>query len=245
MTHTWASIRSEAKQTYIGYVWWLLDPLMFIAVYYVVFALILGSKTEDFVVFLIIGILAYQWFQSGIMQGAATIHNAGGLIKRIRLSKELFPLSKTLHSTWQFLFVFIVYSLVIYIFFGETPSSHLIAIPFIMLVQLSIIAGITLTLAALYPFFPDIKHVLQPILRAFLFLSGIFFPASKVPEDLRFYFFLNPMANLIEAYRDVMLRQQWPDFQSLAVVLMAGLILSFLGIRLIHRFDSDYAKVIP
>ena len=245
LTHAWASIRSEAKQTYIGYLWWLLDPLMFIGVYYVVFAKILGSKENDFIVFLTIGIIAYQWFQASVAQGASMIYNAGGLIKRIRLPKTLFPLSKVLHNFWQFIFVFIVYSIVIYGFMGHNPTVYVISVPVIMFTQIMIITGITYVLASLYPFFPDIKHVLQPILRALLFLSGIFFPATKVPESLQFYFYLNPMANLIEAYRDVMLRASWPDYTALLKVNLVAFFLIGVGLYLIRKFESDYAKVIP
>ncbi len=245
LTHASATIKAEAKQTYIGYIWLLLDPLMFIAVYYVVFGLILGNKAPDFIVFLLIGILSFQWFQSSISQGAASIFNAGGLIKQIKLNKLIFPASKIIHNFWQFSFVFLVYCVLIYSLSDIKMTIHLISVPFIIFTQLAIITGITTILAAYYPFFPDIKHVIQPILRAVLFISGVFFPVDKVPEDLKFYFFLNPMANLIEAYRNAMLSNQWPDFIGLSKLLFIAILLILVGQYLIKRNDSIFAKVIP
>lgn len=245
VTHAIATIKAEAKQTYIGYLWLLLDPLMFIGVYYVVFGQILGNKAPNFIVFLLVGILAFQWFQSSISQGAASIFNAGGLIKQIKLNKLIFPTSKIIHNFWQFIFVFITYCLLVYGFTEAKISYHFLSIPLIILTQIVVITGITFMLAAYYPFFPDIKHIIQPILRAILFLSGVFFPVEKVPDELRFYFFLNPMANLIEAYRDAMLNNVWPDFNALTKMLVIFLVLIFLGHYLIRKNDSAYAKVIP
>lgn len=241
---TQASIKSEARTTTIGYLWWILDPLMFIAVYYVVFGKILNNKDEGFIVFLIVGIVSFQWYQSSITQGAATIANAGGLINRIRIPKFIFVLSKIFHNLWQFLFVFIVYNIVIF-FMGVTPSLHCIAIPIIMLVQLLCITAVCTPLAALYPFFPDIKHVIQPILRALLFLSGIFFHSDKITDETqRFFFYLNPMASLIDAYRDTLLEHTWPDWIALLKITLISFAGIYLGLKLINRFDSEYAKAI-
>lgn len=244
-THAWASIRSEARQTTLGYLWWLLDPLLFIGVYYLVFGVILKSKTDDFIVFLIIGILAFQWFQMSITQGAATIHSAGALIKQVKLPKAMFPLSKILHNFWQFLFVFFAYALVVYLFLGQKMTVHLVALPAVILAQLVLTTGLSLVLAVAFPFFPDIKHVLQPVLRGLLFVSGVFFPVSKVPDELRFFFFLNPMALLIEAYRACVLRHEWPGFTGLGILVMTGVMLIVLGSYLINRLDASFAKAIP
>ena len=245
LTHALATIKSEAKQTYMGYLWLLLDPLMFIGVYYIVFGQILGTKTNDFIVFLIIGIITFSWFQSSIDQCSASISNAGGLIKRIKINTLIFPISKIIHNTWQFFFVFIIYCLILYVIIGTPATIHLVSIPLIILVQLATITGITLLIAAFYPFLPDIKHVIQPLLRALLFLSGIFFNVDKVPENMRFYFYLNPMANLVEAYRDAMLNQRWPDFGTLFKLLLVSILLIYLGIHFVKKNQPSYAKVIP
>jgi len=245
LTHSFATIKSEAKQTFIGYLWWLLDPLMFIGVYYLVFGLILGSKTDNFVAFLLIGILSFQWFQNSVSQGAASIYNGGGLLKQIRINKALFPLSKILHNAWQFLFVIAIYSIFGVLFLDLAISIQIFVLPIILFIQALITTGLTFILAAFYPFFPDIKHVLQPTLRALLFLSGVFFSADKVPDHLEFYFYLNPMATLIEAYRDVLLRQSWPDSSALLSLSLVSIILIAIGTQLIKRYSSSYAKVIP
>ena len=244
-THAWASIRTEARQTYAGYLWWLIDPLMFIAVYYVVFALVLESKTENFVVFLLVGILTFQWFQSSIQESAPTIYGAGALLKRIRVNKTIFPVSKVLHGLWRFLFTFLAYSLIALIFLEQRFTAAALTAPLVALVQLTVVTGISLIIAALYPFFPDVKHLIQPILRVLLFLSGVFFSADKIPEELKFYFFLNPMAGLIEAYRDCLLRETWPDASYLGITFLAGISLISIGLFLVRKFDSEYAKVIP
>lgn len=243
MVQTGASIKAEAKRTSIGYLWWILDPLMFIAIYYVVFGMIIKNKTDNFIVFLIIGIIVFQWFQASITEGAATIANASGLIKRIRIPKVIFILTKVFHNFWQFCFVFLVYNVAI-LFFGISPSIHFLAVPIIMLVQMICILSITIPLASVFPFFPDIKHIIQPILRAMLFVSGIFFSSDKITDEtLRTVFYLNPMANLIDAYRDTMLNHAWPDWVALGKITLIAVCFIYIGLKLIDRNDSGYAKV--
>lgn len=243
--HASAIIRAEAKNTYLGYLWWLLDPLMFIAVYYVVFGIVLKSKTDNYIVFLLIGILTFQWYQSSINQAASSVFNAGGLIKRLRLPKSIFVFSKVIHAFWQFIFVMVIYTLLMTLFFGLNFSHHYLALPIIIFVQLLVILGVCMPLASIYPFFPDIKHIIQPVLRAMLFLSGVFFSSEIVPENLRFWFFLNPMANLIESYRMVLIDNHWPDWSALLKVSCFGIVTAVWGIWILKKRDSDYAKVIP
>ena len=242
-THAWASIRTEARQTYAGYLWWLIDPLMFIAVYYVVFALVLESKTENFVVFLLVGILTFQWFQSSIQESAPTIYGAGALLKRIRVNKTIFPVSKVLHGLWRFLFTFLAYSLIALIFLEQRFTAAALTAPLVALVQLTVVTRISLIIAALYPFFPDVKHLIQPILRVLLFLSGVFFQQIR-SRGTKILLLPQPdgwpnrgLSRLFYAKLGQMLATSYN--------LSCRISLISIGLFLVRKFDSEYAKVIP
>lgn len=241
---TLSNIRAEASQTFIGYFWWVFEPAMFIGIYYLVFAVIIKSKTPDFITFLIVGIITFQWFSGAITMATPSLQNNAGLIQQLRVNKLIFPLSSILHEAWKFLFVFFVYGIIVLFFMDVEPSWHWVAIPYVMLAQLFCIAGISLPIAAIYPYFPDVKHIIQPILRALLFVSGIFFPADKVPEDMRTWFYMNPMASIIENYRMVILRHEWPDWTAMGIVMGVSVLLFIGGHLLLRRFNLEYAKVL-
>jgi hypothetical protein len=90
-----------------------------------------------------------------------------------------------------------------------------LALPLLIISQLMLITALAWFVAALVPFLPDLKILVDHILQITFFLSGIFFAGSSIPEQYQFYFYLNPMANLIEGYRDILMHNQWPDWSAL------------------------------
>lgn len=238
---TLALNRAESNKTYFGYFWWFLQPMIFMAVYYVVFAVILQKRTENFIAFLLIGLITFQWFSRSVMEGTKSIAVAKGLVSQTKIPKVIFPLSYIASVFWKFLFVFLVYIIVIFYFnFGLTEK--VVAIPVLFLVQMTFIIGLTLPLAAIYPIFPDLNYLLETILRGFLFLSGVFFSGDSVPDKFKFYFYLNPMANLIEDYRKVIIYDTWPDWTALLNIVLFSTGLMLLGSLLVKRFDGVYVK---
>ena len=89
---TLADLRAEAARTYIGFLWWVLDPLIFMAIFYVVFGLLLRRSTPDFVPFLLIGLVSWRWFQNTITHSATSILGGRSLMQQVYVPKIIFPL---------------------------------------------------------------------------------------------------------------------------------------------------------
>jgi lipopolysaccharide transport system permease protein len=104
--------------------------------------------------------------------------------------------------------------------------------------------ALTYLLAAIIPFLPDLKYLVQTILRLVFFLTGIFFDGSKIPEQYQPYFYANPMATLIEDYRNVLMHNLWPDWNALAIICLFSAIGVYVASGLIRRFDYIYPRVI-
>src|SRR5208282_6725907 len=93
---------------------------------------------------------------------------------------------------------------------GHPPSLAYAALPLLLLLEFMTIVAFTLPLAFIMPYFPDARVTVDAILRSVMLISGIFFPVDRLPEVYRLYFHLNPLADLIEAYRAVLINGQWP-----------------------------------
>ena len=106
--------------------------------------------------------------------------------------------------------------------YGFGVSVYYFALPFLLLTQFLLIVGLTLLTAALVPFVPDVKKLVDHALQIAFFLSGIFYSSAAIPESYQPYFFLNPMATVIEAYRDILIYNNWPNWQSLIVITLAA-----------------------
>jgi lipopolysaccharide transport system permease protein len=113
-------------------------------------------------------------------------------------------------------------------------------------VELQFIAANSYFMAAVVPFLPDIRFVVENVLHALFFMSGIFFKASEVvPEAYRMYYYLNPMACLIEDYRGILLYQHWPDWRALAIIALISLLGIIFSASIIRRFEYLYPKITP
>jgi lipopolysaccharide transport system permease protein len=237
-----ADLKSDGIKTYFGILWWILDPILFMLVFYVIFSLI-RMRTEDFVPFLLIGLVMWQWWNNALNNGANSIVQAKGLIKQVYLPKELFPLVSIFTDTFKFAIVFGLLLVFLWIY-GSTPTTLYIWLPFLLLCQFLLILGGAFIVAGIIPFVPDLRFAIQHTLRMMFFMSGIFFPASRIPEQYLQIYYLNPMANLIEAFRDVLLYHREPSPERLIMIAVTSFAVFLVGWAVIRRFDRTYPKVI-
>jgi len=216
---------------------------MYMMVFYVVFGLVLRrGNSPEFVPFLLTGLVAWQWMKGCLTHGMQALLTYRSLMQRVYLPKIIFPIILIFVDTFKFLLVFTL--LLVFLWFSNYPPNiYYLALPIILLVELLFIMAITFLMAAIIPFLPDIRFVTENILHAVFFLTGIFFQAHAVPEEYRFYFYLNPMANLIEDYRNILLYNAPPDWSALFVIALISMLGIAFSLRLIQRFDYIYPKI--
>jgi len=238
-----AEIISESRRGYIGFLWWIIEPALYMSVFYLIFKVIFNRGGEDWVSFLLIGLVVWKWFSSSIDQCPLSISVNIGLIRQVYIPKYVFPGMIAMTNTIKFLIVFIILILFL-VFMGKNPNITWLSLPILMGVQLLVILSIGGILTAIVPFFPDLKLIVENGIILLFFLSGIFFDISSTPSSIRSYLYLNPMAGIIESYRMVLLDGIWPNWFLLAMVFLASVPLYFLSWYLLRRFDGIYAKII-
>jgi lipopolysaccharide transport system permease protein len=235
-------LRAESERTYIGFLWWILEPLASLLVYYVVFGLVLIRDIDNYVAFLFVGLVPWRWLQMSVMHGASSILAAKSLMRQVYLPKVLFPAVTLLTDAFKFLVVFgLVLAFVVVS--GFPVTSAYLWLPVLLLVQALLISTATLLAAAFTPFFPDLRIVLDNVVRLWFFLSGIFYEVSMFPDPIQAWFRLNPMVPILEGYRKVLLHGTAPDVTLLALIGVGGAALTVLGAHLIHRNDYRYPKL--
>ncbi len=115
--------------------------------------------------------------------------------------------------------------------------------PMLLAVQGLLIAALTLIAASAVPFLPDLKLVLQNLLRLWFFLSGVFYDISDFPDPLSSLLRLNPMALLLDGYRQILLQNRWPALMPLLVITLGSSLLLSAGLLGLRRFDRTYPKL--
>lgn len=239
----YTGLRAEASRTYLSALWWVFEPILAMSVYYVVFGLLFERGTDDYVAFLLVGLVTWQWFVNSIKHGMSAIQGNGRLMTQVDLPKEIFPSIDLVMDAVKFGFVFILLLVFLWIYGFEIGASYL-ALPVVLLVELMLVMTFTYLVAAIIPFVPDLKFLIDALLHLAFFLSGIFFSGMAVPEEYQAYFYLNPMANIIEAYRDILMFGDWPDWAALLKVGVFALGALYVTQFLIRRFDHVYPRIV-
>jgi lipopolysaccharide transport system permease protein len=237
-----SELRSEGTRTYAGYLWWILSPLMSLAVYYVAFEYILKRGTDNFAVFLFSGIVIYRFFASTVTRGAASIHSGKGLMQLVYLHKSIFPLTVVIVNLFKFLITLLLLIIVCWIF-GLPPSWAYLSLPLLIILMTMLVTGVAMVCAAITPFIPDFKMILETVIHLLIFLSGVFFEVSRLPPRMQQIIRWNPLASLIEQFRAVLLHGRWPNLPHLMPAVLISLATIALGGFMLHRFNRRYAKM--
>lgn len=243
MYKTRANLRAEVSRLYLNYVWWALEPLFSMIVFYVVFGIFMNSATPHFALFLIIGTTQWQWFATTSLNASNSIRGASGIMQRVSIPKIFFPLEVFLQDSFKHLFVLGL--MVLFISFYPIPVSvSWFSLPLVIILQGFLVATCSIFFAAIVPFLPDLRLVLATILNVLFFVSGIFFDVDSfvLPEHLH-YMYANPMAGIIREYRHIIIGGQWPDWMYLGNVFAGTLVVLAFALWLIFHFDRQYPRI--
>jgi lipopolysaccharide transport system permease protein len=240
---TYAELKSEVLLNYMGYVWWLLEPLLNTILFYILLVTVLEGSTVGAVPFLLVGAITWQWLNASILTAASSIFDAGGMLKQIYLPKVVLPLISIMTCTFKFSFIFVLLVLFAWCT-GHFPTPAYGALPLLLLLELGVIVAFSLPLAAVMPFFPDARVTVDAVLRSVMLISGVFFPISSISGPYHWLFYLNPMAILIEAYRAVLLDGRWPRWDLLSYVAIFCGVAFLLTTWLYLRVDRSLVKSI-
>ena len=165
-------------------------------------------------------------------------------MQQVYIPKVLFVVVAIATGTVKFIII-LVLLIAFLLAFGIEPALSWLALPVVFVVQLMLISGISALAALGVPFLPDLRIVISNVLLLMLFVSGVFYMALDVPEQIRGYFFLNPMAVLIDAMRNTLVYGHFPDWIALLWVLAASSVSLGMALKLFSRYDLTFPKLGP
>jgi len=233
------ALKSEASRYYFGYLWWILEPLLFVAVFYFVFSVILKSRQEDFLVFLMCGKLPFVWFSKSVSQASTSIISNAGLIGRIDVPKTLFPMAIIQEGIYKQCVVFILLFAVLFIY-GYVPSLNWLWLVPILLVYYVMIVACAFVGSVLVCFMRDFSMLIGLGMIFLMFTSGIFWNVRMLgdPAMTEMILVFNPMAFILDAFRQVLMFNSSPDLAGLTLnMFVFGVILSIM-VRVIRKYSQ-------
>lgn len=238
----YADIKAEMERSYLGLLWWLIEPILYLGAFYILFVLVMRRAEPDFVPTFLCGAVVWKWFDSGLKGGSHAISANRGLLQQVYIPKYVFPMIAVLGSTARFLPVFAVFAIFL-LLSGIPAKTTWLAVLLVMFIQFCLVTALAMLVGAITPFLPDLKVAIDNGMMVLFFLSGVIFNINDVNEPLRSYLLLNPMAGLIDEYRNVMIRGIWPNGNRIAVIFVVSIALGTVALALVSRMDQKYGKV--
>jgi len=237
------NLKSEANRNHLRYMWWILDPLLYMAVFYVVFGLLLQRGGEGYVAYLLTGLVPFQWFSKTLNQTATSIVAGKGLMHKVRISPLFFPLVGIVQNSGKQLLVFAMLGIFL-VLYGLPPTIHWLALVPIVLVQILLMVVVCCLVAMVIPFIRDLSNLVPTGIQFLMFTSGIFYTVERIPTQWQTLFFSNPVANLLYQYRQVLVENQWPEWSMLSWLTLGLLVGLGVVIRLYRRLEPVFPRVV-
>jgi lipopolysaccharide transport system permease protein len=243
-------ISARYKESMLGFLWSILNPVLMLAVYTFVFGVVFKAKWSQevvdhaqFALVLFCGLIVFTLFSECVLRSPTLILNNSVYVKKV-----VFPLETLAFvSLGTALFNFAI-SLVVLLGFAlalEFPLHPTLALlPVVLLPLLLLILGLSWLLSSLGVFLRDINQIIGVLMSVLLFMSPIFFPLSAVPEKFHAVLELNPLAHLIEFSRDVVLWGKAPDWNAWSIQLLLGAIICWAGYVWFQKTRKGFADVL-
>ncbi|MDY7042308.1 MAG: ABC transporter permease [Chloroflexota bacterium] len=244
-------LKVRYKNSVLGVLWSLLNPLLMMTVLTVVFTVMTPSDIPDFPVFVLCGLLPWNFFASSMTAATGSIVENASLVKKVYFPREVLPLSVVLSNMVNFLIAFVAL-FAMSIIFQVRITAWVLLMPLIVLIQVMFTSGMAFFLSTLNVFYRDTKIIVEVGMMAWFFVTPVFYPIHKLPPNYvlwginvnvqRWLRIVNPMASLVAAYRDVLFwgRMIGPDF--LFRTFVTALVILVGGYWVFSRYSRTFGE---
>lgn len=234
-------IRGKYKGSWLGILWTFLNPLLMLAVYSFVFPYILRVNVENYTIFMIVALIPWNFFTTAIQTGTGSVVANGNILKKVYFPREIIPISITTSQLVNFLITCIIMFIFI-IFSGVGFSYHVIIFPLLVLIQYIITLAFTFVLSALTVFVRDIDHFVSVVLMLGFYATPIVYQANMLPEKFQWALKINPMAQIVEAYRAILYYHKMPNWEMLGIWSILSVVLLVLGYMIFKKLEKSFVE---
>lgn len=213
------------KRSSLGFGWALVSPLLQVCIFVLVFGRVLGVPVENYASFVFIGVIAWGWFHASVHQSTTLITQNRALLRQPGFPLSLLPLVTVAVRLFHFCLA-LPFLVALLWFQGIRPSPSWICLPLLVLIQFALTAAFAYPLAALNVRLRDTQHIVAVLLQLTMYLTPVFYSLRSLPEGVGGWLHLNPIATLLEFWRDVLMHGLWPDVAQLsALAAFSGILL--------------------
>jgi lipopolysaccharide transport system permease protein len=236
-------LKLRYKRSVLGIAWSLLNPLLQLVVYAFVFGAVVPLGIPNYVSFLFTGILAWNWFYGALLAATSTVVDNRDLVKRPGFRTVILPAVAVTSSLVHFLLALPVL-LAFLLLQGAPLTGSFIELPVVIAVQFIFTLSLAYFVASLHVSFRDTQYLVAIVLQLAMFLTPVFYDASRIPALQTGLYRINPLVHLLEAYRSILLRGEYPDSTALLGIGAFTLVLLGAGYVVFTRASERFVDEI-
>jgi len=234
-------IRGKYKGSFLGVLWSFVNPLLMTLVYAIVFPFILKGGQENYVTFLVIAILPWNWFTTVIAQGTNCVLVNAGIIKKVYFPREILPISVVTSGLVNYLISCIIILLFL-IFSGIGLSVYILFLPIIVIIQYMLSLGLILISSSIDVYIRDAEYIINFFVMMLFYATPILYSSTMFPEKYRWIIDWNPMGTIITSYRDIFFYKRLPDLSRLGLVAIFSFIIFYVGLAVFKKLQKGFAE---
>jgi lipopolysaccharide transport system permease protein len=241
----WRDATVRYKQSVVGVGWALIQPLLMMLIFSVVFGSFAGLPSDNvpYPVFSLCALLPWNYFSRSVADSSASLVGSGNLLTKVYFPRLILPVEKVFSGLIDFAIAFVLL-LGVMAWYRVAPSPRIVALPFFLVIAMAAAFGAGLWLTALNVKYRDVGFIVPFLVQIWLYASPVAYSSSIVPQRWKLLYSLNPMAGVVEGFRWALLGRGSFDPLSLAVSLPLVLLLIVSGFWYFHRMERTFADLI-
>ena len=238
-------VRVRYKQSLLGVGWAILQPLVLTVIFYFVFSRLARIDTGGvpYPIFAYAALVPWTFFTTSLGFGIPSLVNNMNLVTKIFFPREVLPLASIGAALVDFLVASAIFVGML-VFYGVRPDIYALWVIPLLAVQIILTVGVTLLGSAVIVFFRDMRFVIPLLTQVWMYVTPVIYPVELVPERLRLYYYLNPMASIIDGYRRVLLLGEAPQMPALLLGTLVSLLLLLLSYVFFKRVEPLFSDLI-
>jgi ABC-type polysaccharide/polyol phosphate export permease len=245
-------LKSRYKNSVFGFFWSLLNPLGMMLVFTLIFGVLTPNvQIEKYPLFLLCGLLPWNYFTSSVAGSLYSVVGNGNLVKKVYFPRAVLPIAMVISQLVNFLLAFVVLFAALLVFQANF-SPWLWTLPLVLLIQTVFTMGIALVLSTLNVFYRDTAMIMDVLMLAWFFLTPVFYSTTILPQSVtllgitvdpqRLLYIVNPMASLINIYRDLLYWGYRTDLDFFVRTAGTALLVFIFGFWFFHRYADRFGE---
>ena len=233
--------KGKYRNSFLGYLWHIVNPLSMLVVYYVVFSSLFGRDIPDYWVYLSSAVFALNFFTSSLIGCSNAITGNSGMVNKIAFPREILVITNVLTNLITFVISYIILIAIIFIS-GRTFSISLLLLPVIIILMTFFSIGLGLIVSSLNVYYRDISNGMHIITFSIIFITPCFYRLQDVSNTVQTIVKFNPISYYTESLHQIMYYSTFPTTIELSVCFIGSIIMTFLGLLIFKKLERKFAE---